>query len=182
MPLVEEYVRSERWKEAEPLAEMLVKKSKGRDRGEQHTLNKLLGRVHSALGSYEKALKSYQTANQLDLTDQDSIRGIADVAFELKEWATALTNYQKVLTALSEQDVEARTDVYYRLGCIKREQGQARQAINNFEKALGLNPSTARRSRRWSTFTRRTRTGSRSRRTSGRSSTASSTATSATRS
>lgn len=140
LPLVEEYVRAEKWKEAEPLAEMLVKKSKGRDRGEQHTLNKLLGRVHAALGNFDKALKSYQTANQLDLTDQDSIRGIADVAFELKEWATALTNYQKVLTALSEQDVEARTDVYYRLGCIKREQGQARQAINNFEKALGLNP------------------------------------------
>ena len=140
LPLVEEYVRAERWKDAEPLAEMLVKKSKGRDRGEQHTLNKLLGRVQAALGHYEKALKSYQTANQLDLTDQDSIRGIADVAFELREWATALTNYQKVLTALSEQDVEARTDVYYRLGCIKREQGQARQAINNFEKALALNP------------------------------------------
>ncbi len=95
LPLVEEYVRSERWKEAEPLAEMLVKKSKGRDRGEQHTLNKLLGRVHSALGSYEKALKSYQTANQLNLTDQDSIRGIADVSFELKEWATALPTIRR---------------------------------------------------------------------------------------
>src|SRR5690606_18867429 len=35
--------------------------------------------------------------------------------------------------------VAERTDVYYRLGCIKREQGQARQAVNNFEKALALN-------------------------------------------
>ncbi|HLV65769.1 MAG TPA: tetratricopeptide repeat protein, partial [Polyangiaceae bacterium] len=140
LPLLEEYVQTERFREAEPLAEMLVKKSKGRDRGEQHNLNKLLGRVHAALGNHERALKAYQTANQLDLTDQESIRGIADMAYELREWATALTNYQKVLTALSEQDLDARTDVYYRLGCIKREQGQSRQAINNFEKALGLNP------------------------------------------
>jgi tetratricopeptide (TPR) repeat protein len=138
LPLVEEYARTERWAQAEPLAEMLVRKSKNKDRTEQHTLYKLLGKVHAALGNYDKALKAYQTANQLDLTDQESIRGVADVAFELRDWPTALTNYQKVLTALAEEDILARTDVYYRLGCIKREQGQARQAINNYEKALAL--------------------------------------------
>ncbi len=139
LPLVEEYIRTERWAQAEPLAELLVRKSKNRERGEQHTFHKLLGKVHAALGNNEKALKAYQTANQLDLTDQETIRGIADVAFRLQDWPSALTNYQKVLTALDESDSEARTDVYYRLGCIKREQGQAKQAINNFEKALGLN-------------------------------------------
>ncbi len=117
---------------------MLVKGSKGRERHEQHMLHKQLGKVQKALGAFDKALKSYQTANQLDLTDQETIRGIADVAFELKDWPTALTNFQKVLTALGEEDLEARTYVYFRLGCIKREQGQAKQAINNFEKALGL--------------------------------------------
>ncbi len=138
MPLLEEYIAKERWKEAEPLAEMLVRKSKNRERHEQHLLQKRLGRVHSALGNHDKALKAYQVAHQLDLTDQETIRGIADVAFALQEWPSALTNYQKVLTALGEEDVAERTDVYYRLGCIKREQGQARQAINNFEKALAL--------------------------------------------
>lgn len=140
LPLVEEYLRTERWPEAEPLAEMLVKKAKNRDRGEQHMLYKLLGRVHASLQNDEKALRAYQTANQLDLTDQETIRGIADVGFRLKDWPTALTNYQKVLTALGEEDVEQRTDVYYRLGCIKREQAQVKQAINNFEKALALIP------------------------------------------
>jgi tetratricopeptide (TPR) repeat protein len=139
LPLVEEYIRTERWQQAEPLAELLVRKSKNRERGEQHTFYKLLGKVHAALGNNDKALKAYQTANQLDLTDQETIRGIADVAFRLQDWPSALTNYQKVLTALDESDNESRTDVYYRLGCIKREQGQAKQAINNFEKALGLN-------------------------------------------
>jgi tetratricopeptide (TPR) repeat protein len=139
LPLVHEYIRTEKWQQAEPLAEMLVKKVKGRERNEQHLLHKLLGKVHAALGNYEKALKAYQTANQLDVTDQETIRGIADVAFELKDWASALTNYQKVLTSLGEDEIEQRTDVYYRLGSIKREQGQAKQAINNYEKALALN-------------------------------------------
>ncbi len=139
MPLLEEYVSAQRWAEAEPLAEMLARKSKNRERQEQHVLQKRLGRVHAALGNSEKALKAYQAAHQLDLTDQETIRGIADAAFELKEWPNALTSYQKVLTALGEGDVAERTDVYFRLGCIKREQGQARQAINNYEKALALN-------------------------------------------
>jgi len=139
LPLLQEYIRVERFADAEPLAEMLVRKSKNKERTEQHTLYKLLGKVHAALGNNDKALKAYQTANGLDLTDQETIRGIADVAFQLQDWPSALTNYQKVLTALAEEDVEERTDVYYRLGCIKREQGQAKQAINNFEKALGLN-------------------------------------------
>jgi tetratricopeptide (TPR) repeat protein len=137
---VEEYLVTGRYNEAEPLAEMLVKKSKNRERQEQHMLYKLLGKVHAALDSNEKALRAFQTANQLDLTDQETIRGIADVAFKLSDWPSALTNYQKVLTALGEDDVDERTDVYYSLGCIKREQGQAKQAINNFEKALALNP------------------------------------------
>jgi tetratricopeptide (TPR) repeat protein len=139
LPLVEEYIKQERWKEAEPLAEMLVRKSKGRERQEQHTLNKLLGKVHAALGNDEKAMKAYAAAHQLDVTDQETIRGIAEVSYRLKDWASALTNYQKVLTALGEEEVEQRTEVYYRLGCIKREQGQTKQAINNFEKALALN-------------------------------------------
>jgi tetratricopeptide (TPR) repeat protein len=116
------------------------RRAPGRDaRAQEHTLQKLLGKVHAALGNHEKSLKAYQTANQLDLTDQEAIRGIADAAFNLKDWPSALTNYQKVLTSLSEDDLEERTYVYYQLGCVKREQGQAKQAINNFEKALALN-------------------------------------------
>ncbi len=139
LPLVREYSEKEQWTEASPLAEMLVRKSKNRDRGEQHMLNKMLGKVYASLGEHEKALKAYQTANQLDLTDQETIRGIADAAFGMQDWPTALTNYQKVLTALGEEDVDARTDVYFRLGAIKSAQGQDRQAINNYEKALALN-------------------------------------------
>src|SRR6185295_19995485 len=81
----------------------------------------------------------FTAAHQVDVTDQETIRGIAEVSYRLKDWASALTNYQKVLTSLGEEEVEQRTDVYYRLGCIKREQGQTKQAINNFEKALALN-------------------------------------------
>ncbi|HKQ70368.1 MAG TPA: tetratricopeptide repeat protein [Polyangiaceae bacterium] len=138
LPLVTEYINREKWAEAEPLADLLVKKGAKRERREQHTMYNLLGRIASALGKDEKALKAYQDAHKLDLTDGETIKGLADVCFRLKDWAGALTNYQKVLTSLDEGEIEARANVYFKLGAIKKEQGQAKQAINNFEKALAV--------------------------------------------
>lgn len=138
LPLADEYAGQDRWQDAAPLAEMLVRRSKNRDKHEQQALQKRLGVVMTKIGAHDKALAAYQAAHQLDLTDSETIRGVADSAFNLEDWPTALTNYQKVLTSLGEEEVEARTDVYFRLGEIKKAQGQDRQAINNYEKALAL--------------------------------------------
>jgi len=138
MPLVTEYIEKEKYELAEPLLDLLVRKSGKRDRAEQHDLQNKLGLVCAALGKDDKALKAYTAANQLDLTDQTTIRGLAEVCFRLKDWAPALANFQKVLTSLDDGETAARADVYCKLGAIKRAQGQAKQAINNFEKALGV--------------------------------------------
>src|SRR5262249_27557646 len=119
-------------------AEMLAKKAGKRERGEQHRLLNTLGKVLSSVGKYDGALRAYQAAHHLDLTSHETIRGLADVSFKLQDWAGALTNYQKVLASLSEDQTEERANIYYRLGCVKQGQGQAKQAINNFEKALAL--------------------------------------------
>ena len=67
-----------------------------------------------------------------------TIRGLAEVCFRLKDWgARAHQLPEGAHRARRGRDRGAR-DVYYKLGCIKREQGQAKQAINNFEKALGV--------------------------------------------
>jgi tetratricopeptide (TPR) repeat protein len=141
MPLIDEYITREEWAKAEPLLDMVVRKATKRDRSEQHDLNNKLGLVTASLGKDDKALKAYTAAHQLDLTDQVTIRGLAEVSFRLKDWGAALTNFQKVLTSLSEDETEERANVYFKLGCIKHEQGQAKQAINNFEKALGVDAS-----------------------------------------
>ena len=137
-PLVNEYITKENWEKAEPLLDLLTRKAGKRERGEQHDLWNKLGLVASKLGKDDKALKAYTAALQLDLTDQETIRGLAEVSYRLKDWGAALTNFQKVLTALGEDENEERANVYFKLGGIKREQGQAKQAINNYEKALGV--------------------------------------------
>ncbi len=138
-PLGNHYIEVQSWEKAEPLFDLLVRKAGKRERAEQHDLQNKLGQVCAALNKDDKALKAYTAAHQLDITDQVTIKGLAEVSFRLKDWGNALTNYQKVLTALGEDENEARAEVYFRLGCIKREQGQAKQAINNFEKALCVN-------------------------------------------
>jgi len=138
MPLLDEYIAREAWPQAEPLAEMLARKSSKRERHEQHQLNNKLGKVQFARGDYQGALRAYQVANQLDLTSQETIRGLGEACFKLEDWPGSLTNFQKVLTSLDETDADERAYVYYRLGQIKQAQGQPKQAINNFEKALGV--------------------------------------------
>lgn len=138
LPLLDEYIAKEQWAQAEPLAEMLARKANRRERHEQHQLFNKLGKVQFALGDFQAALRAYQTANQLDLTSQETIRGLGETCFKLEDWPGALTNFQKVLTSLDETESDDRAYVYYRLGQIKQAQGQPKQAINNFEKALGV--------------------------------------------
>ena len=138
LPVVDEYAVQGRWQEAQPLAELLVRKAGKRERGEQHRLQKTLAKIEAALGRDDRALKAYQAALALDLTDQETIRGLAEVNFRLGDWAGSLTNFQKVLSSLGEEESDERAEVYFKLGSIKRAQGQAKQAISNYDKALQL--------------------------------------------
>jgi tetratricopeptide (TPR) repeat protein len=141
LPLARHYAAEGHWEHAQPLSEMLVARAGKREREEQLELYMLHGKIESQLGRFQESLRAYTNAHKLDLTNQAAIRGLADVNFSLGDWAGALTNYQKVLTSLGDDDVEQRADVYYRLGCVKREQAQLKQAINNFEKGLALDPA-----------------------------------------
>lgn len=141
LPLARRYVDGANYEAAEPLTEMLVRKSAQKERDEQFEMNMLHGRVEMEMSKPDQALRAYQVAHKLDLTNQEAIRGLAEANFQLGDWAGALTNYQKVLTTLSEDDVELRAEVYFKLGCVKREQGQGKQAINNFEKGLQIDPN-----------------------------------------
>ncbi len=141
MPLAEEYVNTSAWERAEPLLELLTRKASKRDKHEQHKLHGMNGKTLAALGKNDRALKAYQQSFQADPTDMEVVRGLAEVCFALEDWPAALSNYQKVLTSLDESDTELRTEVYFRLGSIKRKQGQARQAITNYEKSLEIDPA-----------------------------------------
>ena len=147
LPLVNEYINREKWAEAEPLADLLVRKKAASASAASST------DVEPARPGRDGARQGRQGAQGLPSSpparshrpgdDQRARRRLLPA----EDWAGALTNYQKVLTALDEEDVEGRANVYFKLGCIKQEQGQAKQAINNFEKALAVEADSPRHAR-----------------------------------
>jgi tetratricopeptide (TPR) repeat protein len=137
LPLVREYAHHGRWKEAEPLLQLLVRAAATRDPGEQHGLWLLYGQCGEELGDDEVAVRAYGKAFELDAHDLTALRGLAAAHYRRRSWDNAFKFYQMVLVhhreALSSSET---TDTCYRLGIIKREQGERKKALNMFEKAL----------------------------------------------
>ncbi|WP_394829493.1 hypothetical protein [Pendulispora albinea] len=136
LQLIDDYIDRKEWAKAEGPLELVIRKATKKPRNEQLELHKKLGHVCLSLGKDDKALKAFTAAYRFDVTDLVTVRGMADAAFRLRDWNAALTKYHKLLTSLPPDEKEIRADVYFKLGCMKREQGFAKQAIANFEKAF----------------------------------------------
>ncbi|MEM9188384.1 MAG: tetratricopeptide repeat protein [Myxococcota bacterium] len=137
LPLANEYYGAERWDEAFPLLQMLVKRSGNREPDEQHRLAFMLGEVSTKLGNDEEAIRAFNKAYQLDSSHLPSLLGLAGSYYRTSDWEKAFKFYQMLLVhhrdSLGSDEI---TDIFYRLGVIKREQGERRKALNMFDKAL----------------------------------------------
>ncbi|HMI91944.1 MAG TPA: tetratricopeptide repeat protein [Polyangiales bacterium] len=140
-PLVAEYVKAGRDKDAEPLVRMLVR-SPELAPGEKQNFYRLHGDVTSRLGDDEAAVKAYGEAFTLDSQDLDALKGLAAACFRRSDWDAAHKHYQMLLVhrrdELASEDI---TDALYRMGVVKREQNELPKALNMFDKALEENPS-----------------------------------------
>lgn len=141
LPLADEYVRSERWAEAYPLLDMLVKRSGKRDQSEQHRLSFMLGDVALRLAEHDAAIKALNKAYQIDQQHLPTLLKLADAYYAAADWERAFKYYQMLLVhhrdSLGQSEI---TEVFYKLGVVKREQGDRRKALNMFDKALEEDP------------------------------------------
>ncbi len=136
-PLAMHYVTHERWAEAEPLAEMLVRRAGRRDPLEQLQIQVTMGRIAQALGKLDRAIKAFGAAHNLDRANVEAIRLLANAYYDKKDWENAFKHYQLLLVHHKDDlDAEGRADLYHRLGVVKREQNDRRRAANFLEKAL----------------------------------------------
>ena len=137
LPLADEYVKKERWQDAYPLLDTLVKRSGKREEAEQHRLSFMLGDVALRLDQTDAAIKALSKAYQLNAQDMPTLLKLAAAYYAAQDWEKAFKYYQMILVhhrdALGRDEI---TDVFYRLGVIKREQGDRRKALNMFDKAL----------------------------------------------
>lgn len=140
LPLVAAYTQAERWTDTEPLLKMLVQSAEVSDPGEQQRLWRVYGQVTENLNDDETAVRAYGEALQRDSQDLDALIGLAAGHYRRKDWENAHKYYQMLLVHRRDDlGTEQITDTLYRLGIIKREQGDARKALNMFDKALEEN-------------------------------------------
>jgi golgin subfamily B member 1 len=136
-PLVVEYVAKQRFSDAEPLLRMLVRSPEVKEDGDRHRFWYLYGQAAEHLKDDDAAVKAYGEAFALDNRDLDALSGLAAACFRRSDWDEAHKHYQMLLVHYREQLSSAQiTDALYRLGVIKREQGDPRKALNMFDKAL----------------------------------------------
>jgi tetratricopeptide (TPR) repeat protein len=137
LPLAEEYARTGRDEEALPLLDMLVKRSGKRDPSEQQRLAFMLGESAQKTGNLDVSTKALAKAFQLDQQNLPTLLSLSNSYYAAQKWDDAFKHYQIVLAHhRDEVDRDQLTDVFYRLGVIKREQGDRRKALNMFDKAL----------------------------------------------
>jgi tetratricopeptide (TPR) repeat protein len=137
LKVVDAYVAAERWSEAAPVLEGLVRRGSKRDPEEQRRLHSLLSVVQTSLGDDESAWKALEAAYQLDPTHRPTLRGLADLYFRAKDWEGARDFYQAILDhhgrALGAAEA---TEIQHRLGVALGELGDADGALASFERAL----------------------------------------------
>ncbi len=137
LPLAEEAMRTEDHENALPLLDMLVKRSGKREAGDQQRLAFMLGEAAQKTNNTDAAIKALTKAYQLDQQHLPTLLALSNAYYAAQNWEQAFKYYQMVLAHHRDDvDKEQLTDVFYRLGVIKREQGDRRKALNMFDKAL----------------------------------------------
>lgn len=137
MPLVDVYTRQERHDAAFPLLSMLVKRSGKREPHEQHRLAFSLGEAATKLGQHKDAIKAFAKAYEIDTGDLPTLIGLANAYFADAQWGEAFKYFQMLLVHHRDSlGGDETVDIFYRLGVVKREQGERRKALNMFDKAL----------------------------------------------
>jgi tetratricopeptide (TPR) repeat protein len=142
LPLAEEAMRTGAYDAAVPLLDMLVKRSGKRDASEQQRLAFMLGDAAQKTDNNEAAIKALSKAYQLDQQHLPTLLSLSNAYYTTQNWEQAFKYYQMVLAHHRDDlDKEQLTDVFFRLGVIKREQGDRRKALNMFDKALEEAPT-----------------------------------------
>ncbi len=137
--LSQHYYDEGQWEDAEPLLDMLLRKTDEKKRKVRLQLYTLLGMTAKKLKKADKAMEMLDIARDMDPTSLPVLRELADLKFHMEQWKEAANLFQAVLVAHRDAlEPEELVQVYHRLGSTKMELGEKDKALNLFEKALDI--------------------------------------------
>jgi tetratricopeptide (TPR) repeat protein len=137
VPLCDLYMAAGRQQDAVPILRRIIE-SFGRQRGKELALHyHRLGQALAAAGDAAGALKAYDAAFKIDLTNVAILRDLGKLTHATGDLDRAQKSFRALLLQKLEPDsgIE-KADVYYYLGDIAARQDDPRKAITMLERAL----------------------------------------------
>ena len=137
-PLVEMYLREQKWERAEPLLDTLIRRlGQSREAPDLHLLYYNAGLVAEHLKKDDAALRHYRSAYELDATHLPTLEGLGRLLFQREDWDRAFKIFQTILVHHREVLRPDQTvEIFHRLGTIKLKVGERARARAMFDKAL----------------------------------------------
>lgn len=103
-----------------------------------------LGRIYEARGAQDEALEAYTACFEYDATYLPNLSRLGHIHVAREDWAKALKIFQTMLLhQMKMKTVAEKVDVFYNLGLIREQMGDARKARDMYNRALGFDPAHA---------------------------------------
>jgi tetratricopeptide (TPR) repeat protein len=137
--------RTENWAAAEPLLDLLVRKSmEASDDGSGGRADMFVRQAHHArkLGKVDKAITALEVASKLNRASAAIALQYGDLLFENQKWADARGEYQRARELFGDKLDDARkADLFGKLGTCAAETGDRDAAVGYLREALAADPN-----------------------------------------
>ncbi len=130
---------------AAPIYEKLAEEAKkSRRMKDVAKYRQRLGGIFEATGETDKALAAYDEAFRVNPTDVATMAGLGRIAMAGQDWQKARRVYRSMVLQNLDPDVGiTKAEVYFNLGTIHLELGEANKAKGMFQRGLELEPDNA---------------------------------------
>lgn len=139
-PLLDAYIASQNFERAEPILENIIATLKD-DRKMQDVVRfeHLKGKLAEQKGEFEAAKAAYEAAHKVDATYIPNLLSLGKLLVRMDDWDAALKIFQTLLLhQMNIKDNEQKVELFYNLGRVRLQKGDARRAKDMFSRALGI--------------------------------------------
>src|SRR5690554_6024977 len=144
-PLLDAYISAEDFARAEPLLnEIIDTLQRDRRMSDVVRFEHLKGKLAEQKGDLDAAYQAYEAAHRVDATYVPNLLSLGKLLVTTEDWDGALKIFQTLLLhQMSIQDSAQKVDLYYYLGRVRLQKGDARRAKDMFNRALGIDAAHA---------------------------------------
>ena len=137
LPLCDLYIEAGREQDAVPVLEKIIESYGGRRSKELAQYHHRLGRALEGMRQTEDALKHYDAAFKIDLTNVAVLRDLGKLTHATGDYARAQKTFRALLLQKLTPDAGiSKADVYFYLGDLAHKEGDARKAVSMLERAV----------------------------------------------